>query len=297
MIWDGVNLKKYIFYPGCVIQTEQYAYELSLREILPLLDIELVDIQGFSCCGTPLKSVNQMLSLSLSARNLALAEKEGYDVFAPCSICHLGLSECKYVLEGDPKLKERINSFLADENLSYHGTSKIVHTVDLLYDIVGLDRIKKQVKKPLTNLKIATHYGCHLIRPSEIGRPVDSENPQKMERILEAIGANPAYYPERLDCCGGLLNANLPESALTKTGQKLQKVKEHGFDALVDVCPWCHRQFDAKKEQAAKTIADTLDVPVLYLTQLLGLSFGLEKEKLGIHLNQSPVEQLKVGGS
>jgi heterodisulfide reductase subunit B len=92
------------------------------------------------------------------------------------------------------------------------------------------------------------------------------------------------------------LNANLPESALTKTGQKLQKVKEQGFDVFVDVCPWCHRQFDAKQSQAAKTVAETLDVPVMYLTQLLGLSFGLDVEKLGLHLNQSPVDQIVGGG-
>lgn len=290
-------MKKVVFYPGCVMQTEQYAYELSIREVLPQLDIELVDIQGFSCCGTPLKSVNQMLTLALSARNIALAEKRGYDIFAPCSICHLGLSECKYILDSNKKLKDRVNSFLADENLSYQGISRVVHTVDLLHDLVGLDRIKKEVKKPLNNLKTATHYGCHLIRPSEIKRPVDSENPQKMEHILKVIGANPVFYPERLDCCGGLLNANLPESALTKTGQKLQRVKAQGFDVFIDVCPWCHRQFDAKQKQAAKTVADTLDVPVLYLTQVLGLSFGLEKEKLGIHLNQSPVESLSIGGN
>jgi len=290
-------MKKVVFYPGCVMQTEQYAYELSIREVLPQLDIELVDIQGFSCCGTPLKSVNQMLTLALSARNIALAEKQGYDIFAPCSICHLGLSECKYILDSNKELKDRVNSFLADENLSYQGISRVVHTVDLLHDVVGLDRIKKEVKKPLNNLKTATHYGCHLIRPSEIKRPVDSENPQKMEHILKAIGANPVFYAERLDCCGGLLNANLPESALTKTGQKLQRVKAQRFDVFIDVCPWCHRQFDAKQKQAAKTVADTLDVPVLYLTQVLGLSFGLEKEKLGIHLNQSPVESLSIGGN
>ena len=290
-------MKKYVFYPGCVMQTEQYAYEMSIREVLPLLDIELVDLKGFSCCSTPLKSVNEMLALGLSARNIALAEKEGLDVFAPCSICHLGLSECKHILDSDPSMKIKVNNFLADENLEYKGTSNIVHTVDLLHDIVKIDKIKKTVKNPLNKIKVATHYGCHLIRPSEIGRPVDSENPQKMETILKAIGAETLDYAEKLDCCGGLLNANLPESALTKTGQKLQSVKENGFDVFVDACPWCHRQFDAKQEQAGKTIAKTLDVPVLYLTQLLGVALGIKKEKLGFNLNQSPVDALKLGGN
>ena len=289
-------MEKYAFYPGCVMPTEQYAYEMSIREVFPLLDVELVDLKGFSCCGEPIKSVNQMLTLALSARNLALAEKEGLDLFAPCSICHLALSECKHVLDCDSNMKERVNKFLADEGLSYTGSSDIVHTVDLLHDVVGVDKIKKLVKKPLKDLKVATHYGCHLIRPKEIGRPDDSENPEKMENILEVIDAKPIDYPEKLDCCGGLLTANLPESALTKTGQKLQKVQEQGFDVLVDVCPWCHRQFDSKQVKAGETVAAKLDVPVVYLTQLLGISFGVKPEKLGFDLNLSPVGKLGFRG-
>ena len=138
-------MEKYAFYPGCVMPTEQYAYEMSIREVFPLLDVELVDLKGFSCCGEPIKSVNQMLTLALSARNLALAEKEGLDLFAPCSICHLALSECKHVLDCDSNMKERVNKFLADEGLSYTGSSDIVHTVDLLHDVVGVDKIKKLV--------------------------------------------------------------------------------------------------------------------------------------------------------
>jgi len=289
-------MKKYAFYPGCVMPTEQYAYEMSIREVFPLLGIELVDVKGFSCCGEPIKSVNQMMTLALSARNLALAEKEGLDVFTPCPMCHLALSDCKHILDTDPAMKKRVNKFFEDENLKYTGKANIIHTIDLLHNVVGIDKIKEKVKKPLKELKVATHYGCHLIRPSEIGRPDDSENPQKMETILKAIGAKPLDYPEKLDCCGGLLNANLPESALTKTGQKLQKVQEQDFDAFIDVCPWCHRQYDSKQTKAGETVATKLDVPVLYLTQLIGISFGISKDKLGLDLNLSPVDKLDFGG-
>ena len=289
-------MKKYAFYPGCVMPTEQYAYEMSIREIMPILDIKLVDLKGFSCCGEPIKSVNQMLTLTLSARNLAIAEKEGIDIFAPCPMCHLSLSEAKRVLDTDPAMNQRVNNFLADEGLKYSGISTVITTIDLLHDVVGIEKIKKHVKKPLKDLKIAVHYGCHNIRPSEIGRPDDSENPQKMEEILEAIGAKPLYYPEKLDCCGGLLTANLPESALTKTGQKLQRVQEQGFDAFVDTCPWCHRQYDAKQVKAGETVAVKLEVPVFYLTQLLGLSFGVSKDKMGLDLNLSPVRNLSIIG-
>jgi len=288
-------MKKYAFYPGCVMPTEQYAYELSIRETFPLLDIELIDLEGFSCCGEPMKSVNQLMTLYLSARNLAIGEKQDLDLFVPCPMCHLALSECKHVMENNAEMRDRINGMLLSEELQYKGSVDIVNTVDLLHDHIGVEKIKKHVKKPLDGLKIATHYGCHLIRPSEIGRPVDSENPQKMEAVLKILGAEPLDYAEKLDCCGAPILANLPESALTKTGQKLQRVQEQGFDVFVDVCPWCHRMFDSKQVKAGETVASKLEVPVVYLTQLLGITFGVKKEKLGLDLNLSPVDKLKIG--
>jgi len=288
--------KKYALYPGCMMPTEQYAYEISIRESLPILGIELVDVEGFSCCGEPLKSVNQLMTLYLSARNLAVAEKNKLDIFAPCAMCHLALSECKNLLGNSPEMKERINNLLSSEDLIYEGSTYIVNTVDLLHDHIGLETIKQHVKKPLTGFKFATHYGCHLIRPSEIGRPDNSENPQKMEEILKTLGAETTdYYPEKLDCCGGILQINLPESALTKTGQKLKAIQEYGFNGLVDVCPWCHRMYDARQTKAGETVATKLEVPVFYLTQLLGLAFGIKKEKLGLDLNLSPVDKIKLG--
>ena len=286
---------KYGFYPGCVMPTEQYAYEISLREIMPYLDVELVDIKGFSCCGEPLKSVNKLMTVYLSARNISLIEKENLDIFAPCPMCHLALTECKRAIENNNDLKDRIKKMLNDEGLEYKGNSEILSIIDILHDVIGIEKIKKLVKKPFNELKVATHYGCHLIRPSEIGRPDDSENPQKMENILKAIGAKPIDYAEKLDCCGALLQTNLPESALTKTGQKLVAVQEQGFDAFIDVCPWCHRMFDGKQAKAGETVASKLDVPVIYLTQLLGLAFGIDKKKLGLDLNLSPVNKITDG--
>ena len=288
-------MKKLILYPGCIMPTEQYSYELSIRETLPKLGVNLVDIEGFSCCGEPLKSVNQMLTLFLSARNLAIADKNNLDLFVPCPMCHLALSECKRILNSDRKIMERINDFLLDEDLKYEGKQEIIHTIDLIHDHLGIDIIKKHLKKSLKDLKIATHYGCHLIRPNEIGRPVDSENPQKMENILKTLGANPVYYPQKLDCCGAPILAHLPESALTKTGQKLQAIQDQGFDALVTVCPWCQKMFDARQQKAGEIIAATLNIPVFYLPQLLGLALGIDEKKLGLDLNQSSVNSLELG--
>jgi len=290
-------MKKYGLYPGCIMPTEQYAYELSLREIMPVIDVELIDLEGFSCCGEPLKSMNKLMTIYLSARNIAIASKNNLDLLAPCPMCHLSLTECQNIMKNDKEMFSRINDLLSAEDLEYKDSIKVVHIVDLLHDIVGLEEIKKHVKAPLSDLKVATHYGCHLIRPSEVGRPVDSENPQKIESILKILGAKPIDYPEKLDCCGAMLNANLPESALTKTGQKLQRVQEQGFDVFIDVCPWCHRMFDSKQLKAGETVAAKIDIPVFYLTQLIGLSFGLKRENLGLDLNISPIDKIKIGGN
>jgi len=211
-------------------------------------------------------------------------------------VCHLSFSECQRIMENNAEMRDRINGMLSSEDLQYNGSVNLVNIIDLLHDHVGIDKIKKLVKKPLENLKVATHYGCHLIRPSEVGRPVDSENPQKMETVLKALSAKPLDYAEKLDCCGAMIQANLPESALTKTGQKLVAVQEQGFDVFVDVCPWCHRMFDSKQTKAGETVAAKLDVPVVYLTQLLGLAFGIDKKRLGMDLNLSPVDKVKIGG-
>jgi heterodisulfide reductase subunit B len=288
-------MKEYVLYPGCVMPTEQYAYEQSIRVVFPILDIKLVDINGFSCCGEPIKSVNQLMTLYLSARNIAICEEKDLDLFAPCPMCHLALSESKYIINNDLKIKNRINDMLKSESLQYKGSINIFNTVDLLHDHIGVDEIVKHVKNNLGDLKVATHYGCHLIRPSEIGRPVNSENPQKMETIIKKLGAKPVDYAEKLDCCGAMLLTNLPESALTKTGQKLQKVQDLGFNVFVDICPWCHRMFDSKQIKAGETVASKLEIPVVYLTQLIGLAFGINKEKLGLNLNLSPIDNLKLG--
>ena len=289
-------MKKYVLYPGCLMPTEQYAYELSLREILPIFDIELVDINGFSCCGEPMKSVNQFLTLHLSARNIALAEERECNMFVPCAMCHLALSECTYTLKNNKELRDRANALLQEEGLTWSGKNAIFHTVDMLHDEIGVNVIKEQIKKPLEGIKLATHYGCHLIRPSEIGRPVDTETPQKMEILLHAIGAETTPYAEKLDCCGAPLLANLPDSALTKAGQKMQAI-QHDFDGLVTVCPWCHKMFDSRQQKAAETVATTISLPVVYLPQLIGVALGIEKEKLGFEFNLSPTEKLieKIG--
>ncbi len=278
---------------GCTIQTEQYGFELSSRETLPRLGVDLVDIDGFSCCGYPLKSLNNKSWIYLTARNLALADKRGLDVLALCNGCHLSMCEVKHLLDTDPELREEVNGYLAIEGLEYTGGIKIRHLIEVLQRDIGVEGIKGAVKRPLGGVKLASHYGCHALRPSSLGRPDDSEDPHILEDLTMAVGAETDFYSERLDCCGASLVVNDAETSFKLSGAKLKAVQAQGFDGMVTVCPFCHKMYDAKQGAIQKVLDDdSIELPVIYYTQLLGLAMGLGEEELGLNFNLSPVDEL-----
>lgn len=278
---------------GCRILTSQYAYEMSTREVLPRLGVELVDLREVNCCGSMIESVNKFAALYMAARILALAGETGIkNLLLPCSRCHFSISETQHLLATNKKLEEEITALLSEEKLHYHRDMKVWHTVDLLYDLVGLEKIRGCIKKNLNGLKFVSHISCHAIRPSYMKRVDDSENPKKLDMLIEALGAESVQYPEKLDCCGAALTFSHPEASLSLTGSKLKAIQNTNVDGLVDSCPACHMMFDSKQENAAATIGSKISLPVIYYTQLLGLAMWLEKEKLGLHLNRSPVESI-----
>jgi heterodisulfide reductase subunit B len=280
-------------YWGCVIPTIQYAYEMSVREVFPRLGVELVDLEDFSCCGLPVRSVNAYASVYLAARNLAIAEKTGLeDLLVPCSGCHLSLSEAERCLGGDEELRRKVDSLLGEEGLALKGSVRVWHTIDFLHDVIGEEKVRKSVERRLEGLRFAPHYGCHILRPSSWGRVDDSEDPRKLDDLLGWLGAEGVDYPERLDCCGSLLLLSHPDAAFSFAGLKLKALKELGVDGLVDCCPSCHMMFDMRQKSLGVTVGAKLDVPVLYYTQLLGLAMGIDVESLGLHLNRSPVDGL-----
>jgi len=280
-------------YWGCVIPTMQYAYEMSVREIMPRLGVELVDLDNASCCGIQIQSVNMHAAVYLAARNIAIAQKMGFtNLVAVCNGCHLSLYEAAHFLNHDEKLREEINTLLKEEELHYSSKAKVWHTIDFLHDVVGEATIKKAVTHPLNGLKLAVHYGCHILRPSSVGTVDDPENPQKLDQLIEWLGGKSIQYPEKLDCCGAMLMLSHHDAAFTFSGLKLKAVEDLGVDALVDSCPSCQNMFDVRQKSAAATLGAKLNLPIIYYTQLLGLTMGIPKEKLGLNLNRSPLEEL-----
>ena len=278
---------------GCKILTSQYAYEMSVRQVMPKLGVELVDLKEVNCCGNPIESVNRFATIYMSARILALTNEIGLrELLLPCSRCHFTTCETQYLLATDKKLEEKITSMLREENLNYTPDIKIWHTVDLLHDNIGLERIRKSVKREMGGLKFASHIGCQAIRPSYMKRVDNAENPRKLDRLIEALGAESIEYPEKLDCCGAALLFSHQEASLSLTGAKLRALQERRVDGLVTSCPSCHIMFDTKQENSAALIGSKLSIPVIYYTQLLGLAMQIKEEDLGLHLNKSPVDAI-----
>ena len=235
-----------------------------------------------------MRSISTAAATYLSIRNLAIAEKAGYEnLLVPCSECHFMLTDARYRLQLNQQDRSEVKSRLKDENLQYPATVKMWHSIDLFHDLITPEKIKSQVKNSFEGLTFAAHPGCQTIRPSEIGRVDHAENPQKLENLIRALGAQVKKYPEKLDCCGATLLYSHEETALSLAGAKLKRLQEEGFQGLVDTCPYCHIMYDAKQKEAISTVGGKNMIPVVYYTQLLGKALGIPDVKLGLHLNQS----------
>ena len=287
---NGENLK-YTLYLGCNIATEAYGYEISAKKVMDALGVELVLPNGYSCCGVTMRSVNEFAHLCLAAHNLAIAEQHGNDLLVYCTGCRLALKEAQHILAEKPELMDKVNSVLEKEDLKYTGNIKVIHIVEFLHDIVGVEKIREKVVKKFEGKTIVPHYGCHALRPSEVEPQDDVENPQKLDELIRILGAESPPHPEKLDCCGAPLLLKDVNSAYTMVGTKLKALMDHKFDAVVTVCPSCQKMFENQKI-ASDTIGEKLALPVLYYTQLLGLAFGEKPEDLGIQLNMTDFKEI-----
>lgn len=278
---------------GCCIQSKQYAYEMSLRQTLPRLGVELVDLSETVCCGDPMRSVNDFAVTYLSSRILALAAKTGQtNLLVPCNRCHFMLSEARSLIAKDEKTRSKILGLLAEEGLAYEPNISTWHMIDFLHDKLGSSIIVQSIQKQLKGVKLANHPGCQILRYSDLGRVDDAENPKKLDHLITALGAESVDYCEKLDCCGAALLNSHRDSALSLAGTKLKSVQALSVDGLVVSCPDCSIMFDTLQKDAATTVGSRLEVPVVYYSQLLGLAMNIEPEKLGLHLNQSPMAGL-----
>jgi heterodisulfide reductase subunit B len=270
---------KYLFYPGCSMESFALEYKISSVAVLEALGAEVEELEDWTCCGASVAPVmSGLLGMVLPARNLALAERagDGLEVLAICSACYTNFRRTASAVASDATLLNTINQALEVEGLTYHGTAQARHLLDVLANDFDLEAIAARVQRPLTGLTVAPYYGCQTVRPYS---PFDDDQrPTSMVAILEALGATVHHHRHGASCCGTSLLTTKPEVGFQMVGTILEACSP--ADCIVTVCPMCHMNLDSYQDRASRAVGKPLHIPVLFLPQLIGLAFGLPESTL-----------------
>jgi succinate dehydrogenase / fumarate reductase cytochrome b subunit len=285
------------YYPGCVAQSSGKELDLATRWVCRAVGIELVEFPNFSCCGSGfLDEANPVLNVALNARNLAIAEKAGLDMLTICSTCTAMLTLANHRL-ADPKIRTKVDGALGQIGVSYRGSVKVRHLLDVLQNDIGVAALKSRVRRPLTGLKVGAFYGCHLLRPQDEMHSESAEEPHGFEDVIEALGATPVYYRGRVMCCGFPILFVKEATANRIAAHQIDDARAHGADAMATPCPLCHISLDSFQNKAAAEAGHPLDMPVFHLPQLVGLALGATPDELGLprHMVATDSALRKVG--
>ena len=268
------------YYPGCALHGSSNDYEQSLLACLGVLGVQLAEIKDWICCGaTAAHSLNHKLSLALPARNLAIAERDGFQqLFAPCPLCSMQLLKVKKAV-ADEGVRKELSDIVEAE---VRGESEIVNLIQL-FERVGLERLKSAVKSPLASITAACYYGCLLTRPPDVVHFDDFEQPSSMESILKALGAKTVEWNYKTECCGAGMTMANEEIVLELAHKILCNVAEHGANCVVVACPMCHVNLDMKQAAVERRFGKKLGLAIYYLSDVVGLALGLTPEQLGIN--------------
>ena len=273
---------KYALYPGCAAKGATPELYQSTMAIIGRLGIEVVELHAASCCGAGVISeADPDVALALNARSFAQAEALGLDVMTICGTCQGIMGAANKRLK-DPTTRERINRMLAQEGITYRGTIQVKHLLWIVVREVGLQRVREQIRVPLSDFKIAPFYGCYILRPSwDLGFD-DPENPTSLEKVIQTAGGEPVAYAGRTKCCGFPIILEKEAIAVAMAGQNMKEAKEEGADFMVTPCPLCHMSLDIYQDRAGQAVNTLLNLPILHLPQLLGLAMGIPAKDLGV---------------
>jgi len=288
----------YALFLGCTIPARQPHYELSARKALTKLGIELVDLEGMTCCAPPpLQSIDLETSLAIAANNICIAEEADLNIVTLCTGCFESLAMANTLLKEKPELKARVNKILSSAGKEFKGNKEVRHYLQVLMEDVGLDRIKQSVIKPLNKLKVAAFSGCHLLRPSELLRFDDPERPQIFDTLIEALGAKSIWYKNKLKCCGGLLRGYADDVALAIAKDKIVNASNAGADCIATLCPFCFLTLDLGQMLIKTTYKEEYNMPIIHYAELLSLSLGVEAKELALDFHKVKIDKLleKIG--
>ncbi len=276
---------KVAYFPGCKSRYLVRQYDQAARYVLGRLGVELVE-PDFRCCGHPVRDLHFQSYICSSSRNLALAAAEGLPILTVCQCCYGSLKQADYFIGQNDDLRRAVGDHLAEEGLTFSPGVEVHHILSLLYDHVGLDRIKAEISRSLTGLKVAPHYGCHIQRPSAI---IGANHPVKrrvFDHLIEVVGAGSLDWPRKLDCCGGPALGRNPELSSDLMRRKLEGARAAGADLVGVACPCCHIQFDSVQSWLAHQFGLKTIVPSILYPQLLGLAMGASAQEVGLTRNE-----------
>lgn len=274
--------KKLAYYPGCPSETTAKEQDISTKAVFDKLGIDWAELEDWNCCGAA-EAEDPRLVYALNARNLAIAEKDGLkSLVTPCSICYYNLARTDKALRADEKLRAEIKEI--DASLDYNGTVTPKHVIDFLVNDIGMDELKSKIVKKV-EVKVAPYYGCYIGRPSGTAFD-DPDDPVSMDQLIELIGGeNVQFSYMKTKCCGGPLMMTRADIAFEMARKILESAKNAGADCIALACPLCGMMLDAKQPDIEKALNIKFEMPIVYITQLLGLALGIEPNKLGLNKN------------
>jgi heterodisulfide reductase subunit B2 len=274
------------YFPGCSLEGSSREYNESLQAIAPLLGLELTEVPDWNCCGaTAAHTLNHKLALALPARILALAEKAGItELLVPCSACFNRLASAREALIADEALRRELSAIV---ELPCTGRTKVLNVLDALA-FCAKDSLAAKVRKPLAH-KVACYYGCYLTRPKSIATCARAEDPQEMDELMKLIGAAPIKWAFKADCCGAGLSVSRTSSVAELSGKIVDDAVHRGAEAIIVACPMCHTNLDLRRPDIERHRQTKYAIPVLYVSQAIGLALGLSERVLGLHRHAVPV--------
>lgn len=272
---------EYIYYPGCSLEASAKSYDESVRFVFRILGQELRELDDWNCCGaTYYMATKETISLVISARNLALAEKHGRDIVAPCSSCYTILYKTHHVLKNNPIMRAKVNQSLKRDGLEYKLSVNVRHPLEVLVNDVGIQSVALNANSLLKGIRIAPYYGCQIVRPE---RGLDNkDNPKMMDTLFEAVGAENVYFPMKVRCCGGMLMTTYPDVGLELNQKILESAKQNKADVIVTTCPLCQINLEAYQDKINREYYTDYHIPILFFSQALGLALGGTPEQLGL---------------
>jgi len=274
---------EYGYYPGCSLEGTAKEFDKSLKEVLTKLNCGLKEIEDWSCCGASSAHItSHLLSVALPVRNLLLAKKQGLnDVVAPCAACFSRLLSSQKEMKLDEKTRMKVEDLMEEK---FSNGIQIFNLIQL-FQKIGLDKIKEAKKIDLGDLKAACYYGCLLVRPAEIVNFDDEEDPKTMEEVVKAAGVQTVDWNYKTECCGAshsIAHTDIVEKLSKKI---LDDAVSHGADVIIAACPMCHSNLDMRQKNIIKHNPDHKVIPVLYLSQLVGIALGISYKNLGLNLH------------